>query len=166
MRLQRPVLAHATSRSERAEPLSPPERAKSLCHPERAESLCHPERAESLCHPERAESLCHPERAKSLCHPERAESLCHPERAKSLCHPERAKRVEGSPPQDRSSLGRRGSLVVSATRDDRRMITLDGESLTIAQLVRLARDGEEVGHDPRTDARVKASEALTPKPVS
>jgi len=39
-------------------------------------------------------------------------------------------------------------------------ITLDGESLTIEQLVRIARDGEEVAHDPKTDARVKASEAL------
>jgi histidine ammonia-lyase len=40
------------------------------------------------------------------------------------------------------------------------MIVLDGESLTIEQLVRIARNGEEVAHDPRTDARVKTSEAL------
>jgi histidine ammonia-lyase len=40
------------------------------------------------------------------------------------------------------------------------MIKLDGDSLTIEELVRIARGGEEVAHDPRTDARVKASEAL------
>ena len=45
------------------------------------------------------------------------------------------------------------------------MITLDGESLSIEQLVRIARDGEEVAHDPKTDARVKASEALIAKVV-
>jgi len=44
-------------------------------------------------------------------------------------------------------------------------ITLDGDSLTIEQLVRIARDGEEVAHDPKTDARVKASEALIKKVV-
>jgi len=45
------------------------------------------------------------------------------------------------------------------------VITLDGESLSIEQLVRIARDGEEVAHDPKTDARVKASEALIAKVV-
>jgi len=44
-------------------------------------------------------------------------------------------------------------------------ITLDGDSMTIEQLVRIARNGEEVAHDPKTDARVKASEALIKKVV-
>ena len=44
-------------------------------------------------------------------------------------------------------------------------ITLDGDSLTIERLVRIARDGEEVAHDPKTDARVRASEALIKKVV-
>jgi histidine ammonia-lyase len=45
-------------------------------------------------------------------------------------------------------------------------ISLDGESLTIEQLVRIARDpGERVECDPRTDARVLASEKLIAKIV-
>src|SRR5216110_1880222 len=39
-------------------------------------------------------------------------------------------------------------------------ITLDGESLTIEQLVAIARDGEQVSRDPKTNARVAKSEAL------
>ena len=40
------------------------------------------------------------------------------------------------------------------------MILLDGNSLTIEQLVRIARDGEPVECDPATNARVARSEAL------
>ena len=40
------------------------------------------------------------------------------------------------------------------------MITLDGESLTIEQLVAVARDGAEVACDPRTDERVARAEQL------
>ncbi|HEX2059117.1 MAG TPA: histidine ammonia-lyase [Thermoanaerobaculia bacterium] len=39
-------------------------------------------------------------------------------------------------------------------------ITLDGNSLTIEQLVRIAREGERVERDPATDAAVQRSEAL------
>ena len=39
-------------------------------------------------------------------------------------------------------------------------ITLDGQSLTIEQLVRIARDGARVERDPATDAAVKHSEEL------
>ena len=37
------------------------------------------------------------------------------------------------------------------------MIVLDGHSLTIEQLVAIARGGEEVRRDPSTDARVAAA---------
>jgi histidine ammonia-lyase len=39
-------------------------------------------------------------------------------------------------------------------------VVLDGESLTIEQLVAIARDGAEVACDPRTDERVAKAEAL------
>ena len=39
-------------------------------------------------------------------------------------------------------------------------VTLDGDSLTIEQLVAIARDGESVRRDPATDARVEQSERL------
>jgi histidine ammonia-lyase len=39
-------------------------------------------------------------------------------------------------------------------------VVLDGESLTIEQLVAIARDGAEVACDPRTDDRVEKAEAL------
>lgn len=44
-------------------------------------------------------------------------------------------------------------------------IVLDGDSLTIEQLVAIARDGQKVERDPATGARVAASEALIAKVV-
>jgi len=44
-------------------------------------------------------------------------------------------------------------------------VVLDGESLTIEQLVRIARKGEPVERDPGTDARVARSEALIAQAV-
>jgi histidine ammonia-lyase len=46
------------------------------------------------------------------------------------------------------------------------MITLDGHSLTIEQLVAIARAGEEVRRDPSTDARVAAAEAIITRAVA
>src|SRR5207244_7909036 len=45
------------------------------------------------------------------------------------------------------------------------VITLDGHSLTIDQLVAIARDGEPVRRHPSTDARVAASEAIIARAV-
>ncbi len=45
------------------------------------------------------------------------------------------------------------------------MITLDGHSLTIEQLVAIARDDERVQRDPSTDARVAAAEAIIARAV-
>ncbi len=44
--------------------------------------------------------------------------------------------------------------------NDRNAITLDGSSLTIEQLVQIARHGARVERDPSTDAAVARSEAL------
>jgi histidine ammonia-lyase len=44
-------------------------------------------------------------------------------------------------------------------------VVLDGESLTIEKLVAIARDGEPVERDPKTDARVAAGEALIARVV-
>jgi histidine ammonia-lyase len=44
-------------------------------------------------------------------------------------------------------------------------VRLDGDSLTIEQLVAIARDGARVERDPATDARVRASEDLIAKVV-
>jgi histidine ammonia-lyase len=44
-------------------------------------------------------------------------------------------------------------------------VVLDGESLTIEQLVTIARDGAEVACDPRTDQRVAKAEALIARVV-
>lgn len=44
-------------------------------------------------------------------------------------------------------------------------VVLDGESLTIDELVRVAREGARVTCDPKTDARVRASEELIAKIV-
>ena len=46
------------------------------------------------------------------------------------------------------------------------MITLDGHSLTIEQLVAIARGGEPVRRDPSTDARVAAAEAIIARAVA
>lgn len=46
------------------------------------------------------------------------------------------------------------------------MITLDGHSLTIEQLVAIARRGETVRRDPATDARVAASEEIIARAVA
>src|SRR5438105_2801059 len=46
------------------------------------------------------------------------------------------------------------------------MITLNGHSLTIEQLVAIARDGEQVRRDPSTDARVAAAEAIITRAVA
>ena len=46
------------------------------------------------------------------------------------------------------------------------MITLDGHSLTIEQLVAIARDNEPVRCDPATDARVAAAEAIIARTVA
>ena len=45
------------------------------------------------------------------------------------------------------------------------MITLDGYSLTIEQLVAIARDREPVRRDPATDARVAAAHAIIERAV-
>src|SRR6266513_1047704 len=46
------------------------------------------------------------------------------------------------------------------------MIVLDGHSLTIEQLVAIARAGESVRRDPSTDARVNAAEAIITRAVA
>jgi histidine ammonia-lyase len=46
------------------------------------------------------------------------------------------------------------------SRGDRVTIRLDGESLTIEQLVRIARDGERVERDPKTNAAVERAERM------
>jgi histidine ammonia-lyase len=46
------------------------------------------------------------------------------------------------------------------------MIVLDGHSLTIEQLVAIARGGEPVRRDPSTDARVAAAEAIIARAVA